>query len=142
MRIFILSAVFAASIGCGPAEKAPNLASPAAPPAAASSAAAPPAPPPPAVAAKPTAKILGVEASKESALYHLVRIAFENPTPGPCKIQRYTVRWGNDAKSFDTPFSIPPGESRERGAKIHPNDGDVEALTVNAATIEIEATCP
>ena len=139
MRILILSAVLAAPIGCGPAEKAPNLASPAAPPAAASSA---PAPPPPPVAAKPTAKILGIEASKESGAYHLVRIAFENPTPGPCKVQRYTVRWGNDAKSLDTPFSIPAGESRERSAKIHPNDGDIEALTLNAVTIEIEATCP
>lgn len=71
-----------------------------------------------------------------------VRIVFDNPTATPCQVRGYTLRWGKAAKTMrDVGLTIPPGESRDRNLKVHPDDGDLEALTESGASIEIDAAC-
>lgn len=71
-----------------------------------------------------------------------VKVVFENPTARACAITRYTLTWSAGSKPAQPEsFQIPAGESRERWLVVHPNDGDLSALTIDTATLELESDC-
>jgi hypothetical protein len=71
-----------------------------------------------------------------------VVVIFENPTRSPCAIPTYTLRWPGGTKTIELgDFVIPPGESRQRSVKAHPDDGDLTSLQATTATIELPKTC-
>lgn len=135
-------------VACSPA---PPPASPeaAGPSSAGTSAASDPATPasePPASAAPaggpPSARVVEVGPSKESAPSSRAKVEFKNPGPKPCRFTGYTLSWGSSSKTIKLEgFTIPPGETRERSIKVHPDDGDLSALTVESARIEVKADC-
>lgn len=71
-----------------------------------------------------------------------VVVIFENPTRAPCAIPTYTLRWPGGTKVIELgDFVIPPGETRQRSVKAHPDDGDLTSLQATTATIELPPTC-
>jgi hypothetical protein len=67
---------------------------------------------------------------------------FTNPTSKPCRIPRYTLVWPGGTKQIQLDdFSVPPGESRQRSVRVHPEDGDLKKLTSESARIEVGASC-
>ncbi len=80
--------------------------------------------------------------ARDSATDKRVKLVFINPTARPCAITRYVLSWpGGSKPAQPDSFRIPAGESRERWLIVHPNDGDLSALTPDAAKITIEADC-
>jgi len=92
--------------------------------------------------ALPTAKVTGIMAPTEGKEYLRVQVVFENPNDQPCRIEGYTLRWGDDDKRLKTKdFTVPAQQSRERRTRIHPGDGKLDALTVENASAEIDGGC-
>jgi hypothetical protein len=55
---------------------------------------------------------------------------------------RYKLVWGGSSKEIKLEdLSIPAGETRERTLKVHPNDGDIKALSVESAQVEVQTDC-
>lgn len=124
-----------------PPDAAPPPASSAAPPASASTAAIPP------VAGKRvSAHATGVGVSSESVMYRRVRVVFENPTGRPCAFTGYTLRWGPSSKTLPLQgLTLPPGETRERSARVNPGEDGYDALEhfdVAKMTVEVRSDCP
>jgi hypothetical protein len=140
------AALLGALLGCGAAPSGPPptpsdgtpAPAPSAGAAAGSAAASPGAP----TSAGPTAKITEVSGSAESTMYMKVTAVFENPTSRACRIPRYTLVWSGGTKEIRVDdFSIPPGESRQRSVRVHPEDGDLKKLTAESARIELSSSC-
>jgi hypothetical protein len=90
----------------------------------------------------PTAKVTEVSGSAESTAYMKVTSIFTNPTSKPCRISRYMLVWPGGTKQIQLDdFSVPPGESRQRSVRVHPEDGDLKKLTSESARIEVGASC-
>ena len=71
-----------------------------------------------------------------------VTVVFENATARPCKLPRYTLHWDGGTKEIPLDdFSIPPGQSRQRSVRVHPEDGDLTKLDMKSARIEVAARC-
>jgi hypothetical protein len=137
--------------GCS--ANAPNTAIP--PPPTASSAAAAPASaaaaPVSASAAAPhgdgvSARATAVGVSPESIMYRRVKVAFSNPTARACAFTAYTLHWGAFSKKLDLDgFSVPPGQTRERWAKVNPDDSgyaELEKIDVAQISVEVKSDCP
>jgi hypothetical protein len=93
-------------------------------------------------AGPPSARVVAVTPSKESEPFSRAKIEFKNPGPKPCRFIGYKLLWGASSKTIELDgFTIPPGETRERSIRVHPNDGDLGALTVDSARVEVNADC-
>jgi len=107
--------------------------------------AAPPAvaaPPPAAAPRPPSARVGGVEPSKESVTYTRVKIVFENPTKTACRITGYRLSVGAWRKEIKLDgLVLPPGETRERWLKVNPDDGAPGDPPLASGQVEIEADC-
>lgn len=101
------------------------------------------APQPAAAAAEPpSARVTAVEPSKESVPYTRAKIELTNPGPKPCRILSYTLSWGAASKEIKLEdLTISPAQTRERWIKVHPNDGDLKALTVEGARVALKTDC-
>lgn len=116
--------------------------SPAAPPPAAAPAPAPAAPPPATAPEPPSARVIAVEPSKESAQHVRAKIVFSNPSRVPCRVAGYKVTWAGKSKSITLDdLTLPPGETRERWLKVSPDDGDVAALGPESAKVDLRVEC-
>jgi hypothetical protein len=83
-----------------------------------------------------------VEPSKESVPYARAKIELTNPGPKPCRFVSYKLSWGASTKEIELEgVSIPAGQTRERWIKVHPNDGDLGALKVEGARVEVKTEC-
>jgi hypothetical protein len=92
--------------------------------------------------AAPTAKVTEVAGSKESTAYMKVTAVFSNPGTSPCSIPKYTLIWSGGTKEIKLDdFTIPPGSSRQRSVKVHPDDGDLKTLTMESARIDLPPKC-
>jgi hypothetical protein len=70
------------------------------------------------------------------------KVIFSNPTKRACKVLGYTLVWGANKKTIKLgDLTIPAGETRERWIKVAPEDGDINALTPDAAKVELRADC-
>lgn len=92
---------------------------------------------------KPTARVTAVSPGKtDLAKGTRARILFENPGKRPCRVLRYKMSWGSHAKSVTLQdLTLPPGETRERWLKVSSDDGDLDALTPEAAQVDLEVDC-
>jgi hypothetical protein len=90
-----------------------------------------------------TARVVEIAVSRESAMYLRARVVFSNATGTPCKIRGYTLAWVTATKTItlDDPLLVPPGETRERWARVMPDDGELAALTPAAARVAVQAEC-
>lgn len=85
--------------------------------------------------------------SRESTPHARLRVVFENPSARPCTFTGYVVRWGDRWKKTPNldPFTIPPGETRDRMLRVDPGDSGYEDLTkadLAAVTVEVKSDCP
>lgn len=120
-------------------EAAPPIAeTPATTPPASTAEAAPPAP----QGNPPGARVVAVEPSREGIPYARAKIEFINPGTRPCRFVSYKLSWGPSSKEIQLEeFTIPGGQTRERWLKVHPDDGDLRALSVQSARIEVKTDC-
>jgi hypothetical protein len=86
--------------------------------------------------------VIAIAPSTESASYARAKLEFKNPTARPCRIPRYKLLWGSSSKEIKLEdFAIPAGEIRERWIKVHPDDGDLGALSPESARVELQSDC-
>jgi hypothetical protein len=58
-------------------------------------------------------------------------------------VRGYKVLWATRSKTVTLDdLTLPPGETRDRWLKVAPEDGDLDALTVEGARVELSAECP
>jgi len=111
-----------------------------APQAAATAPSALPAPPTP--VEPPSARVAAVAPSRESVPYTKAKILFTNPTKRACRFVSYKLTWGAAHKDIKLDaFSVPAGETRERWLRVNPDEGDLAALTVEGARVEVQVDC-
>jgi hypothetical protein len=91
----------------------------------------------------PTATILQIKADDSGkAPSKKVSIEFKNAGRRTCRYLVYRLVWKDHIKEVDLDkFSIPPGQSRERSLRIHPEDGDLASLTMENARVEASTEC-
>lgn len=101
--------------------------------------------PEPAVTPGPTqpyAKVIEILPGRDEPEDRRARIELFNPTSGPCRFQAYTMRWADSSKEMPLGnLEIAAGNSRQRFLIVHPHDGDIEALSAQGATIELQVEC-
>jgi len=137
-----------APLGCGGAQSAPGSASVPVSVSVSASASAPAAgagstPAPAPKSKEPSARVIAIASSNtESGNLVRAKIVFDNPTARPCQFKSYALSWAGARKEVKLDnFTIPAGETRERSLKVHPEDGKVEALTVESARVEVQTDC-
>ena len=56
------------------------------------------------------------------------------------------MRWGTFSKKLDlNDFNLPPGQTRERWAKINPDDNgyaDLEKIDIAQISVDVKSDCP
>jgi hypothetical protein len=83
-----------------------------------------------------------VEPSREGFRYARAKIEFSNPGPRTCRFVRYKILWGSWSKEIKLEdVSIPAGQTRERWIKVDSEHGDISALTVKSARVEVTTDC-
>jgi len=99
----------------------------------------------PAVPAGPTepyAEVIEILEGKHDPEDRRARIEFFNPTNKSCRFEGYKMRWGESEKQMPLGnVRIPARNSRQRFLLLHPYDGDLESLTAEDATIELQVVC-
>jgi hypothetical protein len=88
-----------------------------------------------------TVKLVKIDPSKESEFYLHVTMSFANPNEHPCKVQSYVVTWPGGSKEIKKEFTVAPKDSAERSVKVHADDGKLDALKVEAATVSLKSDC-
>jgi hypothetical protein len=87
-----------------------------------------------------TAAIRRVVPSLESAMYATVTMSFRNDTARSLTIARYRISWPGGTATIvpSSDMVLGPGESREWSVRIHPDAGDLDALTTGStAHVEV-----
>jgi hypothetical protein len=97
---------------------------------------------PPAPAAKPHAKVLEVLPGRDDPADRRVHIEVFNPTSTPCTMKGYTLSWGSSSKEMPlSDATIQPGQSRQRFLIVHPRDGEIDTLTAEGASVDVQFEC-
>ena len=101
-----------------------------------------PSPPEPVGPTEPYAEVREVMPGKDDPADRRAHIEVFNPTKSPCSFSSYTLSWPGGSKTMPLEkFTIDPETSRQRTLILHPNDGDLGALSVQAAQVKLEAHC-
>jgi hypothetical protein len=125
-------------VGCS--QPTPPPAAPSAPPAAAVVPASPTAAP---ADDKPSARVTAVEPRTDDAKGVRARILFSNPSSRACRVVGYKMSWAKRNKAVTLQdLTLPPRETRDRWLRVSPDDGDLDALTPEAARVELSLECP
>jgi hypothetical protein len=91
---------------------------------------------------EPYATLLDIKPGKDDPADRRAQVEFFNPTNQSCDFKGYTLRWGDSSKEMPLDnVKIAAGNSRQRFLVVHPSDGDIESLSVEGATIELQVKC-
>lgn len=91
---------------------------------------------------EPYAKVLAVQPHTDDPADRRVHLEFFNPTKKQCTFSSYTLTWPGGSKRMPLDdVTIPSGNSRQRYLNVHPSDGDLESLTADGASVELELNC-
>ena len=75
-------------------------------------------------------------------MYVRAKILFSNPSKRACRILGYKLAWAGKSKTVTLQdLTLPPGETRERWAKVNPEDGELGSLTPESSTVELQTDC-
>jgi hypothetical protein len=92
--------------------------------------------------ATPTATVTAVAPAKGDAKGLRARMLFSNPSKRTCRVLGYKATWGTRSKTVTLQdLTLPPGETRDRWLKVAPDDGDLDALTVEGTRVELDVAC-
>ncbi len=91
---------------------------------------------------QPYAEILGIRPALDDPADRRAQIEIFNPTSADCRIESYALTWGNWTKRMPlSKLTLSPGNSRQRFLRIHPSDGNVDDLSADSASVQLEFKC-
>jgi hypothetical protein len=88
-----------------------------------------------------TAKLVRIDPSAQGEADLHVMMQFDNVNDHPCEVTRYTVSWPGGSKTIKQSFTIGPRDSAERSLKVHADDGKLDSLKVEAASLALKSDC-